>query len=188
MRSPEQLELEFSAAITSLGSSNGHDAELETRARKLLRSLGVPELASVVRVEWSGRLRSAAGRADSHRNLILLNPRLLQFGDAEVDRTLRHELAHLLAHARKTLRIAPHGREWRDACAELGIPDETRCHTLPFPVIRRRARYLYRCQRCRRDFPRVRRIRRISACLACCREINRGRFDRRAQLRLVAER
>jgi ribosomal protein L37AE/L43A len=52
--------------------------------------------------------------------------------------------------------------------------------------VRRRARpFLYRCPSCGRDFPRVRRIRRGLACLACCRRHNRGRYDKRFQLRLV---
>src|SRR6266446_8423633 len=51
----------------------------------------------------------------------------------EVDRTLRHELAHLLAQFRVgRRRIAPHGPEWREACRDLGIADEARCHNLPF--------------------------------------------------------
>lgn len=179
----EQLELCFAAAP----ARKGFDPELTEQAASLLRSLNAAEIATTVRVEWSSRLRSAAGRADWQRNLIILNPRLCAFGAAEIDRTLRHELAHLLARARANRRrIAPHGREWRAGCVDLGIGDETRCHSLPFPVARRRAKYLYRCQRCRREFPRVRRIRRTVACLACCRQINRGRFDRRAQLRLVA--
>src|ERR1700687_2873461 len=40
----------------------------------------------------------------------------------EIERTLRHELAHLLAQFRVgRRRIAPHGAEWRRACRDLGI-------------------------------------------------------------------
>src|ERR1700730_17806348 len=53
--------------------------------------------------------------------------------DDEIDRTLRHELAHLLAQFRAgRRRISPHGEEWRQACHDLGIGDEVRCHNLPF--------------------------------------------------------
>jgi SprT protein len=82
-------------------------------------------------------------------------------------------------------RIAPHGAEWRLACRDLGIGGEPRCHALPFPVARRVRRFLYRCPNCRSAFPRVHRIRRAVACLACCREHNRGNFDARFRLRLV---
>lgn len=143
-------------------------------------------LARFLRVEWNARLRSAAGRADSRCNIISLNPRLRNFGDAEVERTLRHELAHLLAQFRAgRRRIAPHGDEWRAACLDLGIVGEARCHNLPFPITERARRFLYKCPSCQRDFRRVRRIRRTISCLACCRSHNRGKFDPRFRLQLV---
>jgi predicted SprT family Zn-dependent metalloprotease len=165
----------------------GRDAQLEKTARDLLHSAGATPLVPLVRVEWHERLRTAAGRADYNRKLISLNRRLREHDDAEIDRTLRHELAHLLAHFRaKRRRISPHGPEWRQACHDLGISDEQRCHTLPFPIHRRTRRLLYRCPSCAREFPRVRRIRRAVACLACCRAHNRGQFDKRFKLRLIA--
>jgi SprT protein len=137
-------------------------------------------------VEWNARLCSGAGRADSRRNLISLNPRLREYDSAEIDRTLRHELAHLLAQFRAgPRRIPPHGAQWRRACRDLGIADEARCHTLPFPVKQRARPFLYRCARCGKDFPRARRIKRAVACLECCRKYNRGKFDPKARLRLV---
>ena len=164
----------------------GRDSALEAEARKLLEALGAGAL--VVRVEWNARLCSAAGRADSRRNLVSLNPRLRGHDAAEVDRTLRHELAHLLAQFRTgRRRVAPHGREWKKACRDLGIGDEGRCHTLPFPVKERTRRLLYRCERCGKDFPRVRRIKRTVACLDCCRKFNRGKFDPKSRLRLVSK-
>ncbi|HEY0369620.1 MAG TPA: SprT-like domain-containing protein [Chthoniobacterales bacterium] len=166
---------------------HGRDAALEARAHELLHSLGATAIAASVRVEWSSRLRTAAGRADSSRKLITLNPRLCQHGEREIERTFLHELAHLLAQSRAgRRRIAPHGVQWRQACADLGIGDEQRCHSLPFPVRRRTRRFLYRCPSCAADFPRVRRVRRRVACLACCRRYCRGQFDARFQLQLVS--
>jgi predicted SprT family Zn-dependent metalloprotease len=107
----------------------------------------------------------------------------------EIDRTLRHELAHLLAQFRVgRRRIAPHGPEWRIACRDLGITDEVRCHNLPFATKAYPARFVYRCPNCRQEFPRVRRIRRAVACLTCCRRHNRGEFDSRFRLRLISSR
>ena len=106
----------------------------------------------------------------------------------EIDRTLRHELAHLLAQWRVgRRRIAPHGPEWRQACVDLGIADEARCHNLPFAAKVYPPRYVYRCPSCKENFPRVRRIRRAIACLACCRAHNRGEFDPRFRLKLVSK-
>jgi predicted SprT family Zn-dependent metalloprotease len=105
---------------------------------------------------------------------------------SEMERTLRHELAHLLAQWRVgRRRIAPHGKEWRQACRDLGIADEARCHNLPFATKRFPPRYVYLCPNCKEKFPRVRRIRRAIACLACCRAHNRGEFDQRFRLRMI---
>lgn len=165
----------------------GRDMHLEAQAREMLKAVGAVLLAPLVRVVWSARLRTAAGRADFHCNVITLNPLLRAHGEAEIDRTLRHELAHLVAHARRgRRRISPHGPEWRQACSDLGIADEERCHALPFPRQTRARPFLYRCPRCAREFPRVRRIRRRTACLACCRRYSKGAFDKRFTLKLVA--
>ena len=163
----------------------GRDFELEAKVREILRVLGATKLACDIRVEWNSRLKTCAGRADYREKLISLNPRLAEHA-GEIDRTLRHELAHILAqfHAGRR-RILPHGVEWQQACHDLGISGEKRCHSLPFPVSECARRYLYRCPNCRRDFPRVRRIKRATACLACCRAHNGGEFDARFRLRLV---
>jgi SprT protein len=162
------------------------DVDLELQARKLLRSVGAKQIATELRIEWNSRLKTAAGRADYREKLILLNPRLIEH-PAEIDRTLRHELAHILAQFREKSRrrISPHGPEWQQACRDLGIADEKRCHTLPFPAQSYAPRFIYRCPNCRRDFARVRKIKRTVACLACCRAHNRGEFDVRFRLKLV---
>jgi SprT protein len=163
----------------------GRAIPLETRARELLQALHAEKLAREIRVAWNSRLQTAAGRADYHKKLISLNPRLFDHGLGEIDRTLRHELAHLLAQFRAgRRRILPHGTEWREACRDLGIADEVRCHTLPFTSRTYAARFVYRCPNCQRDFPRVRRVRRAVACLACCHAYNGGEFDSRFRLQL----
>jgi SprT protein len=163
----------------------GRDTAVETEARELLCSLGAKQIAIKLRVEWNSRLQTAAGRADYGQKLISLHPRLIEHPE-EIDRTLRHELAHILAQFRaRRRRISPHGPEWRQACRDLGIAGEKRCHTLPFAAKRYAPRFIYRCPNCRRDFPRVRKIKRKVACLTCCRAHNRGDFDIRFQLELL---
>lgn len=191
----KQLDLFRSSAIAipprverrqEKARADNRDSSLEEKARELLHSLGASALAPAIRVEWNSRLRSAAGRADFRRCLISLNPRLREHGTAEIDRTFRHELAHLLAHARSgRRRIQAHGREWRLACGDLGIANEERCHSLPFPTQKRARPFLYCCASCAKDFPRVRPFRRGTACLECCRRHNRGRYSKRFELRLV---
>jgi len=153
---------------------------LEALARQLLREAGCAPLAARVSVRWNARMRSTAGMASAAKALVTLNPRLIAFGWPEIDRTLRHELAHLLAHEHAgRRRIAPHGREWRRACEALGLLDEKRCHDLPLPRRHLAARHHYRCPGCAVVIGRVRPLRRKSACLACCRRHNGGHYDAR---------
>jgi SprT protein len=187
-----QLEFAFQTVAASLWDASGFAqrsgykaGDLETTARQLLRSIGAERIAKELRVEWNPRLKTAAGRADYRLKLVSLNPRLIEHPE-EIDRTLRHELAHILAqfHAGRG-RISPHGPEWQQACRDLGIGGEKRCHTLPFPAKRYAPRLIYRCPNCRRDFPRVRKIKRTVACLACCRAHSGGEFDPRFRLQLL---
>jgi SprT protein len=176
------------AGVTAPGDNNAKpNLNLEATARDLLRAHGAGRIADELRVEWNSRLKTAAGRVDYREKLISLNPRLVEHV-TEIDRTLRHELAHILAQFRAgRRRILPHGEEWQQACVDLGIADEKRCHNLPFPARTYAARFVYRCPNCYQDFPRVRRLRRAVACLACCRKHSGGRFDPRFRLRLVRD-
>jgi SprT protein len=180
---------EMAIGAVALQCQKGRDGLLEQQACHLLRTNGASRIASDVRVEWDSRLKTCAGRANYRTKVISLNPRLREHL-SEIDRTLRHELAHFLAQFREKSRrrIAPHGDEWRNACRDLGIAGEARCHNLPFPIRQRIRRFLYQCPSCQRKFPRVRKIRRAIACLACCRAHSRGRFDARFRLQVVAAR
>jgi predicted SprT family Zn-dependent metalloprotease len=175
-------QLEFCFAAPPLASAT----ELRDFAVALLHRLGEPQLAARVRVSWNERMRTTVGRAEPRESLIVLNPALQLFGNAEIERTLRHELAHILAqHRAHRRRILPHGNEWRRACVDLGIPGEPACHKLPLRGRQLARRYLYRCGHCQREFARVRRIRRATACLACCRRFAHGNYDERYRLQLL---
>jgi predicted SprT family Zn-dependent metalloprotease len=135
-------------------------------------------------------MRTTAGRAHYEAMRIELNPGLINLpgidGHAEVDRTLRHELAHLVAYLRAGgRRIDPHGAEWRRACSDLGIPGESRCHSLPFAARQIERKYLYLCPACGVEVPRVRKFRRPVACYSCCRKHSGGRYDDRFRLKAV---
>lgn len=137
-------------------------------------------------------MRTTAGRAHYQALRIELNPGLMDLagidGPAEIDRTLRHELAHLVAHLRaRGRRIDPHGAEWRRACADLGIPGEARCHTLPFRSRQIRRKFLYRCPACGTEVPRVRKFKKAVACYACCLQHNCGHYDDRFRLKAVPQ-
>ena len=150
---------------------------------RALRDLGLGALADRVKVRWNPRLRSTAGRAHWPEAIIEINPRLVGIHLAEVDRTLRHELAHLVALERAgRRRISNHGPEWRLACRQLGIPDEPACHRLPLPRNQVERRFHYECPGCGRIYPRARRLTRPQACAPCCDAHARGRYDARFRL------
>ena len=149
-------------------------------ARGWLREVGAHRLAARIDVRWNKRMRSCAGTASIGRSVVALNPLLAEYGREEVERTLKHELAHLLAHERAgRRRIAAHGAEWRQACADLGVPNEKRCHDLPLPQRKLLRAHRYRCPSCKVELLRVRAFRRKTACLACCRAYARGDYDDR---------
>lgn len=160
---------------------DGRDAALERQARGLLDQVGLHEGVSRLRVVWNPKLRSTAGYAKWPQWLIELNPRLREF-DGQIERTMKHELAHLIAYARAgRKRIEPHGPEWHKACTEIGIPDESARHTLPLPRSKQERKFTYVCQHCGFTVARVKKFRRHTACLACCKKHNRGRYDERFQ-------
>jgi len=163
----------------------GRDLVLEKQARDLLTNLGLHEGSMKVQVFWNTKLRSTAGYARWPNWRIELNPRLVGF-PGEVERTLLHELAHLIAYARAgRRRIEAHGKEWQLACVDVGIPNESARHTLPLPRSPQERKLIYQCPNCLTTVERVRKFQRHSACLTCCRKFNGGRYDGRFQLMLI---
>jgi predicted SprT family Zn-dependent metalloprotease len=160
-----------------------HDGGLTAWCNETAKALGLPELSRRVRVSWNSRMRTTAGRAWWPDRLIELNVKLRDLAPEELWRTLKHELAHLVAYERAgRKRIDPHGAEWRAACAELGIPNEQPYHTLPFKGRRLKRNYAYVCPNCFETIRRVKPIRRAVACYACCRKFNGGVFHARFEL------
>lgn len=153
------------------------DPELTEEAARLLRGIGEEELAGRVKVAWYPRLRSTAGMAALAEGMVYLNPLLREFDPGETSRTLRHELAHLVAARRADgCPIAPHGKEWRQACRDLGIPGETATHRLPLPRRRLPRRFCYVCPSCGAELARARPLQRAAACRFCCKAHNGGDY------------
>lgn len=164
------------------------DPILEEVARVLLKQVGCRDLAREISVQWNPRLRTTAGLACFRTRTVILNPKLIEVSADEVQVTLRHELAHLVAQARAgRRRVQPHGAEWQQACADLGIPNEARCHTLPFKPRRVARRYFYQCPACGTMLARVRPIKGRAACVKCCRKHNGGKYAERFRFRLMDE-
>jgi SprT protein len=167
-------------------ASDARDLALFGKAA--LEGLGLGALAAKLTVTWNSRMRSTAGLAYPNTSQIVLNPKLRAFGWAEVERTLLHELAHLVAHHRcGRRRISPHGPEWRRACTDLGMDNEARCHDLPLPRRKMARRFVYQCPSCATKVERVRLFRRPAACLKCCQTHCGGRYDKRFNLTRVLQ-
>ena len=159
------------------------DEALSQWCRETSRTLGLEKLVERVHVGWNSRLQSTAGRAWWPDGVIELNPKLKELGDEELWRTVRHELAHLVAYERSgRRRIAAHGAEWRQACADLGIPGESATHSLPLGGRRVAKKFAYDCKQCEATIQRVRRMRGAAACYECCRKFSAGKFDERFRL------
>lgn len=185
--SVREMAPETPAASADETVPDGRDAELEEQTRAMLLALDMPGGAKLVTVTWNARLRSTAGYARYPGWAIELNPLLREF-DGQVERTLKHELAHLIAYHRSgRRRIEPHGREWRQACADLGIPGEKAQHRLPLPRNEVERKLTYACPVCKTTVQRVRKFRRPTACLRCCKMHAGGQYDGRFRLVLVPQ-
>ncbi|MCC6672216.1 MAG: SprT-like domain-containing protein [Planctomycetes bacterium] len=148
MRLPELLTLPSAVA-------------LRERCLALFALWGVPDRGRRVRVEWSGRLTTSAGRADLRGLRVLLNPKLLSRVPDKIDETVVHEAAHLAAHLLHGDAIQPHGAEWSRLMRAAGLPPDV-THEYPVDGLRRRAWfYLHVCGGCgsRLLLRRVRRVR-----------------------------
>ena len=189
-RRTQQLELRWTPRLRSPTTaesprtkSEQEDSGLTAWCAEAARSLALNELARKVRVAWNPRMRTTAGRAWWPDRAIELNPKLKDCEPEEIWRTLKHELAHLVAYERSgRRRIDPHGPEWQTACADLGIPGELPYHNLPFKRRRMKRNHAYACSNCLAVIHRVRPITKAVACYECCRKFNNGLYHARFRL------
>ena len=189
-RSMPQLEFRwsswlrvFKAPAPPAKNAGRDDAGLTAWCAEASKSLGLNELGRKVVVFWNPRMQTTAGRAWWPDRKIELNPKLKECEPDQVWRTLKHELAHLVAYERYSRRrIDPHGPEWQHACAELGIAGEAPFHNLPFKRRRMMRKHAYVCSNCFEVLHRVQPLRKAVACYACCRKFNQGAYHERYRL------
>jgi predicted SprT family Zn-dependent metalloprotease len=166
-------------------SAKNRDPLLEEHARALLQPVA-PDLCERLHIGWNSRMKTTAGVAIASYGEIWLNPMLKTISPEEVTRTLLHELAHLVAsHRHGRRRLAPHGKEWKQACHDLGIPNEARTHHLPLKGYSQQKKYRLLCPACGEGHDRVRLPKRRVACLSCCRLHHGGLYHERFRLEIV---
>ena len=85
---PAKRERRLEIRVNPPGPNLPKASELLAQSRALLVGAGAPSLAGRVVVRWNARMKSTAGMAYWTKSLVTLNPRLAQFGAAEIDRTL----------------------------------------------------------------------------------------------------
>ena len=186
-RQPWQVEFSWlpqpGTAVKLRIAAQIQDLVLTIWCRETVAAMGLPELARKVRVSWNSRMQTTAGRAWWPDRLIELNPKIEKIDPEQKWRTLRHELAHLIAYERAgRRRIDAHGIEWRQACIELGIPNESVFHTLPLKRRKMDRKFVYYCQNCLGEYKRVKKITVSLACYACCKKHNEGYYHSRFRL------
>lgn len=144
--------------------------------------------ASKIQVYWNPKMRTTLGIAKYDELSIGLSPQLWNISTEEVQRALRHELAHLLAWKTRNKKepFQNHGIEWKEACNALGIKGEKVFHD--FPQIKRRKqhrKYKYICPVCKTALYRVRPIaKKLLACKACCVKHANGVYTQVYQFKL----
>lgn len=114
-----------------------------------------------IQYNLSGR---TAGQAFLQENKIRLNQYLLEkYGQKFIERTVVHEMGHLIAY--RVFNERGHGRVWRHVMNVLGGPTE-RCHTYETKPARIAKKSLCHCDKCGKEFNltnyRVNKIRRNS--------------------------
>jgi len=83
--------------------------------------------------------------------------------------TLLHEIAHALTPNQN------HNKIWKRKAIEIGASGQ-RCYEAS-TITKAPGKYVYICKTCNKEFIRYRRKRTRSACTACCKKYNRGRFS-----------
>lgn len=115
---------------------------LQRSSQRLNQVLGRQDPLPRLRFDLRGR---SAGQARLQDWTIRLNRSLLlAHGQAFIEDTVPHELAHLVAYAMHGGRIRPHGPQWRALMDVLERP-ATVCHDYAVTPARRTRTFAYHC-------------------------------------------
>jgi SprT protein len=153
------------------------------------RMLGAPahvkarisvEIRFDLRGSTAGQMR-VCGRG---HYLLRYNLALLQReGEGFIQRTVPHEVAHLIVHQRFGASARPHGAEWRAVMAALGA-DASRCHSYDVTGLNQRQlrRFAYHCQCREHQLSSIRHNRVVKGqqylCKSCGQALRPGRIPR----------
>lgn len=125
------------------------------QARRLTRDhlcrgaghFGIPVPRIDLRFDLRGQAAGQVRFPQKGRPVIRYNPALLlENGETFLNRTVPHEVAHVITYRLHKGRVRPHGPEWKAVMAVLGA-DSSRCHDYAVDHLkaRRLTRYAYHC-------------------------------------------
>jgi SprT protein len=112
------------------GCSTGQLQQLlaQTRAKTEVLLGHLPNAEIEIRFDLRGKTAGQVRIRSRGQYLIRYNLELLKRGGIDfIDRTVPHEVAHVLAYHRYGPRIRPHGQEWQRIMRQFGA-EPSRCH------------------------------------------------------------
>lgn len=127
--------------ITSVNTDLPTEEDLQRRFARFNAELFKSKLPEAT-IRWSTRMR-IAGTCHRHRALITLSRPYHERFPADVDDTLKHEMIHL--------RYAGHGPAFKREAERVGAS----IHCREYEGIHPRAKYVYACPTCWREFHRA---------------------------------
>lgn len=137
-------------APSSAGTEEQRSQARDLTARLLDRAAAdhrIPLPEVVVRFDLRGTLAGQARMLGPRRFLIRYNPELLaRHNQGFLERTVPHEVAHVITYCRFGGKVRPHGAEWRELMGFFGASPE-RCHDFDTSGLSRRTlqRFRYHC-------------------------------------------
>lgn len=145
-------------------------AYLDDAARRYGCELAPPAIGFDLRGTAAGQVRIDRQHWQIRYNALLLEQNAERF----LQRTVPHEVAHLVTYQLYGRRVRPHGREWRGVMRDFGA-DPTRCHS--FDTRLSRVRHLrtfhYRCACQRHELTSIRHNRIQRGMVYLCRNCQR---------------
>ena len=149
--------------MTQQSAAGSHPIEqAEALTARLLEAgaaaFGVPVPRVAVRFDLTGTLAGQARMLERQRFLIRYNLELLaRNGEGFLQRTVPHEVAHVITYCRFGPRARPHGAEWREVMGFFGA-DPTRCHDYDTSGLSRRTlrHFPYHCACADHDLTSIR--------------------------------
>lgn len=130
-----------------------------SEVRKLIQfacdANGRPDIADMIRVQWSNRMVRSMGYAsrqliDSHNDYVikLSTPLFARANEEQQRQTVIHEACHVIDSVVNKVHMS-HGHSWKECMRKCGVQPD-RCHTVSTSGLVNR--WTYHCPNCKQTF------------------------------------